>query len=229
MPAGAAGGDGHPLAVAVRLLRADAPRDIERDPRSWLRWALLLPHVLAVTGYLDGEEKPADAVLQEASWLLNRAGTYLRVHARPNDARPLHERALAIDEAAYGPDHPDVAAALSHLAQALSDLGHPDQAQPLYERALAIDEAAYGPDHPDVATALNNLALALRALGHPDQAQQLYKRALAIYEAAHGPDHPSVATALNNLAGALRALGHPEEAQPLYERALAIRRPSNRT
>jgi tetratricopeptide (TPR) repeat protein len=224
MPAGAAGGDGHPLAVAVRLLRADAPRDIERDPRSWLRWALLLPHVLAVTGYLDGEEKPADAVLQEASWLLNRAGTYLRVHARPNDARPLHERALAIDEAAYGPDHPDVAAALSHLAQALSDLGHPDQAQPLYERALAIDEAAYGPDHPDVAIRLNNLAGTLSALGHPEQAQPLLERALVIIEAAYGPDHPTVAIILTNLARALRDLGHPDQAQIIWERVRAVHR-----
>ena len=32
-------------------------------------------------------------------------------------ARPLAERALAIDEAAYGPDHPDVAVFRRNLAQ----------------------------------------------------------------------------------------------------------------
>jgi tetratricopeptide (TPR) repeat protein len=173
----------HPLAVAVRLLRADAPSDIERDPRSWTRWAVLLPHVLAATAYLDGEEEPAAAVLEDTLRLLGRAGTYLRVHARPNDARPLLERALAIYEAAYGPDHPDVGAALNNLAGALRDLGHPEQAQPLLERALAIDEAAHGPDHPDVAIRLNNLAWVLRDLGHPDRAQPLHERALAIGDA----------------------------------------------
>ena len=71
----------------------------------------------------------------------------------PDQAQPLLERALAIDEAAYGPDHPDVATTLNNLAGILHDLGHPDQARPLPERALAIDEAAYGPDHPTVATA----------------------------------------------------------------------------
>jgi hypothetical protein len=138
--------------VALSLLRADAPGDIERDPRSWPRWAALLPHVLAVTAYLDREEEPFAGLLQDASWLLDRAGTYLHVHARLNDARPLLERALAIDEAVHGPDHADVAADLNNLALTLRDLDHPGQAQPLYERALAITEAAYGPDHPTVAT-----------------------------------------------------------------------------
>ena len=211
----------HPLAVALRLLRADAPGDIERDPRSWLRWAVLLPHVLAVTAYLDLEEAPAAAVLADASWLLDRAGTYLRVHARPNDARLLYERALAIGEAAHGPDHPDVAAALNNLALALRHLGYPEQARPLYERALGIGEAAYGPDHPNVATALNNLALVLGDLGYPEQARPLLERALAIGEAAYGPDHPTVAIRLNNLAGILRDLGHPDQARPLLERAAA--------
>jgi tetratricopeptide (TPR) repeat protein len=217
MPAQAGGSDGHPLAVALRLLRGDAPGEISRDPRSWPRWAVLLPHVLAATAYLDREEAPAGQ-LQEASWLLDRPGAYLRVRGRLNDAQPLLERVLAIAEAIHGLDHAIVATALNNLALTLSDLGHPDQAQPLLERALAIDEAAYGPDHRDVATDLINLATARRALGHPDQAQPLLERALAIYEAAYGPDHPYIAIALNNLAETLRALGRPEQAQTALER-----------
>jgi Tetratricopeptide repeat len=142
MPARAEGSDGDPLAVALHLLRAGAPSDIERDPRSWPRWAALQPHVLAVTAYLDREEAPAAAVLDDASWLLDRAGSYLRVHARPNDARPLLERALAIDEAAYGPDHPEVSTDLYNLAEVLRDLDHPDQAQIALERGRAVNRAA---------------------------------------------------------------------------------------
>jgi tetratricopeptide (TPR) repeat protein len=223
MAARAAGGDGHPLAVALRLLRADAPGDIERDPKSWPRWAVLLPHVLAVTAHLDEEEAPAAAALGDASRLLDLAGTYLRVHGRPIDARPLLERALAITEAAHDPDHPYVATALNNLALALHDQGNPEQARTLYERALAITEAAYGPDHPHVAIRLSNLAVALGDLGHPEQAQPLLERALAIDEAAYGPDHPDVAIRLSNLAGVLRALGRPDQAI-----ALERRRPGNR-
>ena len=93
-------------------------------PADWPRWALLLPHVLAAAGHLGSAgEQPGPQMLDDGSWLLDRAGTFLQVHARLADARPLLERALAIDEAAYGPDHPHVAAALNNLAQILQDLG----------------------------------------------------------------------------------------------------------
>ncbi len=96
---------------------------------------------------------------------LNNLALILQDLGQPEEARPLQERALAIDEAAYGPDHPAVARDLNNLALILRDLGQPEGARPLQERALAIDEAAYGPDHPDVALDLNNLALILRDLG----------------------------------------------------------------
>jgi hypothetical protein len=73
-------------------------------------------------------------------------------------ARPLTERALAIAEAAYGPDHPEVAIRLNNLAMIWRDVGELGKARPLAERALAIDEATYGPDHPTVATLRTNLA-----------------------------------------------------------------------
>ncbi len=127
----------HPLTIALSLLRADAPKEIIGAPQSWPAWALLLPHVLAATARLD----PATAdppVRDDASWLLDRAGTYLQVHARLTDARLLLERALAMDEAAYGSAHPAVAAALNNLATILWDLGQPDDARPLADRAQSI-------------------------------------------------------------------------------------------
>jgi tetratricopeptide (TPR) repeat protein len=90
------------------------------------------------------------------------------VQAQFIDAKALLERALAIAEAAYGPDHPVVAKQLNNLAQILQDLGDPAGARRLQERALAIYEAAYVPDHPDVATSLNNLALILPDLEDPE-------------------------------------------------------------
>jgi tetratricopeptide (TPR) repeat protein len=170
----------HPLWVALGLLHDDAPSEIMSAPESWPRWAVLLPHVLAATARLDPATADDTAVLDDTAWLLDRAGTYLQVHARLTEARPLFERALAITEAAHGPDHPDVAARLNNLALVLRDLGRPQDARPLYERALAIDEAAYGPDHPDVATDLNNLATVLQDLGQPQDARPLEERASAI-------------------------------------------------
>jgi tetratricopeptide (TPR) repeat protein len=162
----------HPLWVALGLLHDDAPGEIVSAPESWPRWAVLLPHVLAATARLDPATAGDTAVLDDASWLLDRAGTYLEMHARFNEARALLERALAIAEAAHGPDHPTVAVRLNDLALILRDLGRPQDARPLLERALAITEAAYGPDHPDVVIRLSNLARVLRDLGQPQDDHQ---------------------------------------------------------
>jgi tetratricopeptide (TPR) repeat protein len=197
----AAGDRSGPLAVVLGLLRADAPGTVMRAPEDWPRWAVLLPHVLAATTLFEPlpgpEEQPGGA---ETAWLLDRAATYLQVHARLGEARPLAERALSITEAAHGPDHPDVGTRLNNLALIWQDLGQPDQARPLAERALSITEAAYGPDHPAVGAALNNLALIWQDLGQPDEARPLAERALSITEAAYGPDHPTVRITRANLA-----------------------------
>jgi Tetratricopeptide repeat len=44
-------------------------------------------------------------------------------------------------EAAYGPDHPNVARHLNNLAATMQALEQPEAARPLQERALAIDKA----------------------------------------------------------------------------------------
>jgi Tfp pilus assembly protein PilF len=49
-------------------------------------------------------------------------------------------RALAIDEASFGPEHPDVARDLNNLAALLADTNSLGEAEPLYRRALAIDD-----------------------------------------------------------------------------------------
>jgi hypothetical protein len=65
-----------------------------------------------------GGDGGGDGGGDDLAWLRDRTGTYLRVHGQPGAARPLLERALAIDEAAYGPDHPTVAVITSNLAEA---------------------------------------------------------------------------------------------------------------
>ena len=64
--------------------------------------------------------------------------TLLRDTNRLAEAEPLYRRALKIDEASYGPDHPEVAADLNNLAILLRDTNRLGEAEPLYRRALAI-------------------------------------------------------------------------------------------
>ena len=162
----------------------------------------------------------SDVIL--AATLNNLAERY-KEEGRYADAEPLYKRVLAINEKAFGPDHPSVALALNDLAELYKEEGRYADAEPLYKWALATWKKALGPDHPDVAQSLNNLADLYSAQGRYADAEPLYKRALAIFEKALGPDHPSVASALNNLASLYKEEARYVDTEPLYKRALAIR------
>jgi tetratricopeptide (TPR) repeat protein len=205
------------VTAGVLLLRAAFPQRSD-DTRTWERCGQLLPHALAVAVHAESlaTEPPA------TSWLLNRVATYLQGRAEFVPARRGFERALAIAEAAYGPDHPDVATNVGNLASVLRELGDLAEARRGFERALSIAEAAYGPDHPTVAAGVNNLASVLRELGDLAGARRGFERALSIAEAAYGPDHPTVATCVSNLASVLRELGDLAGARRGFERALSI-------
>ncbi len=83
---------------------------------------------------------------------------------RLTDAEPLFRRALKIDEASLGSDHPSVAIRLNNLASLLQDTNRLADAEPLLRRALAIFEASLGPDHPNSVTVRENLNSLLAAM-----------------------------------------------------------------
>ena len=90
----------------------------------------------------------------------------------PAKQRDMLERALAIEERAYGRDHTSVAATLTNLGNAYGDLGDPakqrdmlegdnSKKRELLQRVLPILTRAYGTDHPQTRlcqSALDELA-----------------------------------------------------------------------
>lgn len=67
----------------------------------------------------------------------------------------LEWRALKIDEAVDGSDHPNVATYINNLGGVLRDLGNHAGAKA--ERALKIAETVCGPDHPITQAIRNHL------------------------------------------------------------------------
>ena len=61
-------------------------------------------------------------------------------------------RALAIDEEAFGNEHPKVAIRLNNLATLLLDTNRLTEAEPLMRRALEIFRQSLGEDHPSTQT-----------------------------------------------------------------------------
>jgi esterase/lipase superfamily enzyme/Tfp pilus assembly protein PilF len=178
------------------------------------------PIAIAVllAGFLSALPARSDELgaLSDQVQQLYQAGKY-------SEAVPVAQQALALAEKLHGPDHPDVANSLNHLAALYGTQGRYADAEPLYRRSLAIREKALGPDHPDVARSLNNLAGLYDDEGRYADAEPLYKRALAIDEKALGPDDTVVATMLNNLAALYHDEGRYTDTEPLLKRSLAIR------
>ena len=205
------------LIRALRMLDDFCDGD-PRDVRTWENlYSPVQPHLSAILAYVD-----QFGVADQTAHLFGALALYLQEKAEFGLAEPLMRRALAINEASYGTDHPRTAVALNNLAQLLEATNRLAEAEPLIRRAIAINEASFGPDHPQTAVALNNLAQLLQATNRLAEAEPLIRRAIAINEASFGPDHPQTAVALNNLAQLLQATNRLAEAEPLIRRAIAI-------
>jgi tetratricopeptide (TPR) repeat protein len=215
-------GDARNLArrALLETLAEVYPQDIFDNPKAWPRARQLDGITLALID--DNTALPPEAAELAGRLLYGLAEYRYRVLGTYAQARPLYERALAIREAAFGPEHPDTATSIEGLALLCQAQGDFAQAQRLFERSLAIREKVLGPGHSSTAQSLNNLALLLHDQRDFEKAQSLLERALSIYEEALGLEHSSTAGTLNNLALLLQAQGNLTEAQQLFERALAV-------
>ena len=133
------------------------------DVRTWPLLLPLTPHAIAAAN------AGADRNIPEPSGrMLNQAALLLNARADHRGAEPLMRRALTIDEASFGRDHPDVAIDLNNLAQLLQATNRLGEAEPLMRRALEIF-LKFTRDtkhqHPHLFQTINNCAGLLMAMG----------------------------------------------------------------
>ncbi len=164
---------------------------------------------------------PQSSELEEAK-RLNQQVIQLKQQGKYNEAIPLAERVLEIQERILGENHLDVAVSLNNLAFLYDTQRQYDKAELLHQRSLAIKEGILGENHPSVATSLNNLAGLYKSQRQYDKAEALYQRSLAIREKTLGEDHPEVAESLNNLATLYKSQGQYDKAEIFLQRALSI-------
>jgi tetratricopeptide (TPR) repeat protein len=165
----------------------------------------------------------ADERSLEDARRLSEDSRKLRKKGKYDEAVTLTERALAIREKVFGPDHLAVADSLHALASLYDDKSDYVKAEPLNLRALAIREKELGPDQPDVAKSVYNLAWIYYVRHDYTKAELFYRRALAIQENALGPNHPEVATTLNDLALLYLEKGDYDQSILVNQRVLSIR------
>jgi tetratricopeptide (TPR) repeat protein len=205
-------------AWAERVVLALAAAFPSVKHQSWPLCEQLLPHALCGVALITRYEMSGSQVAS----LLNQMGLYLSERARFQEAEPLLERALLINEQELGEKHPDTARSLNNLASLYQEQGKDTEAEPLYRRALLINEQELGALHPITAKNLSNLAGFCCTQGRYAEAELFYERALLINELVLGALHPDTATSLNNLAQLYYWQEKYTEAEPLFKRALSI-------
>lgn len=77
-------------------------------------------------------------------------------------AEPLYQRALAIREQVFGPDHPNTATSLSYLAALFESQEKYEQAGLFYRRALDIRERTLGSTHPNTISSQINYQMLIQ-------------------------------------------------------------------
>jgi Flp pilus assembly protein TadD len=118
---------------------------------------------------------------------MNNLAMVLQVTNRLPEAEVLFRRALAITEASYGLDHPEVATRLNNLAMVLQATNRLPEAEVLFRRALAgllLFMQATQHQHPNQQAVLGNWAGAMLALGHSQAEVQAALDALVAEAAA---------------------------------------------
>lgn len=145
---------------------------------------------------------------------------------RYEEALPLARRALKIREEKLGPNHPQVAAALTNLAEVYLAREKPDEAEPLYKKALAIYEKSSEAAGPRLGQLLDRLALIRYSKGDLDKAQELYERAIVIKERTAGQESEDVAQSLSGLVTLYNAKHEYGKVEPLLRRIVSIKEKS---
>jgi serine/threonine-protein kinase len=182
-------------------------REHESDPHLT---AVSLTEVARVLG-LRGKIAEARATVDKALGLLETGASdrelsaplcaRARIRLRQGEtAEALSDarRAVAVLEPVYGPNHPEVARALTVLGDILAESGQTREAHAVFGRAVA----AFPPRHPDLPTALLGLGGALLAQKKGGEAIAPLERALETPVFSEGP------AAARSKARSLLAMAH---------------------
>lgn len=182
-----------------------------QDAERWARYARVAVNRFGAPRELEASLANNEAVLRA------RQG-------RHDEALALHQRALSLREAVFGPESPLAARSHGNLGITLRSMGRSAEAIGEFKRALAIEEQVLAPLHPAVADTLNNLANALHAEGTQSAAAiEALERSLRIREQAYGTESPKVAQSLSNLGAVLLDADKPQQALEALRKALAIK------
>ena len=201
-----AGLDDHVARLAARLVFAVGYR--QGRPDEAMQWADLGEAALRRRGGgLPGDRATLLAALAAVHGVALRTREELR----------LSEEALALEAAAEGADHPNVAIYSSNLGRTYLDAGELDAAEALLDRAVTVLDRTFGPTHLTSGLALMNRGLVDLRRGAYDEAWELLGASWRRLAGAHGAARVEAAYAGFLAADALVQAGRADEAREVLD------------
>jgi len=167
------------------------------------------------------DEELKDQPVVQSRLMMTMGSVYTKLGLY-KEALPLLEKSLALREAHFGKESPEVAESLSDAASLIEIDGKYAEAFALNKRALDIRIKKFGPESDKTAASLNNMGELLAKQNKWEESEEFFRRSLLIREKLHGSNHPDIATVLNNMANLYSRKGNLEEAEKHYKRALDI-------
>jgi hypothetical protein len=200
---------------AEALLAAANPGD-PANPVTWLRWAQLMPHLLAANLAATGSS--------DLRWVACNACWYLTERGDAHSAYELANYLVPQWRKRFGDDDGTVLEIAHMVCWALENMGRYAEARDLEEDILARSRRAFGEDHPFTLTYANGLASDLCALGQVQAARDLQEDVLGRRRRVLGEDDRDTLVSASNLGIDLYLLGEVQAARELQEDVLDRRR-----
>ena len=192
------------------ILAAASPRNLGRDVT--VRRALEVASTNLANRFTN--EPAIQASLHDA------LGETFRTLGVATNAEFHLNRALELQRAALGPEHPDTLKTQDHLITLWLDQERIQWAEPIIRQQWEIRRRTLGPDDPATLISQSNLLIALLALQRPKEALPLGQELLAIRQRRLGDSHPETVTARARMARIYEVSGDLAEAEVWWHRAL---------
>jgi hypothetical protein len=204
----------HATATRARveaILAASDPGEPE-NPVTWPRWAVLMPHLLAVDLGATSSYALRWMACNACYYLIARGDARLGYDLASDLRGPWRER--------LGDDDHDTMTIIDYVGIAMRGMARYAEARDLDQDSLDRKRRVLGDDHPSTLVSAQRLAIDLRALGGVQAARDLNQDTLARYRRVLGDDHPSTLRTANNLAVCLHELGDLQAARDLEQDTL---------
>jgi tetratricopeptide (TPR) repeat protein len=154
---------------------------------------------------------------------LNDLGVLYGMQNRDVEAEPLFQRALAINEKAFGRHHLSVVLALQNLSVIYASQSKFSEAYEAARESLGVSLQLFGAYHHRIGSTCRTLATVYALQGEYEEAERFAEKSIAILETTLGERHPETAQSLEMMAKIMWATHREREAQDLETRLNTIR------